>query len=515
MKFNDKLSLLMHMQNIPNNKLAKALSVDPSLISRWRNGSRAMPKKSEYIRLIAQYITTHASDLQAIKEVLSIDCSLTPCESDLLADQLCHWLSDDYIPDLNLVNQFIERLNQSKAVKLPTFEQEHFKRYVSGKKLSTEAFIGTEGKRNAIIKFLDEVIRSPVQTTLLLYSDESMEWLTEDPEFNVLWAQMLVHTLKLGHRIKIIHTVNRNISELLSAIDSWLPLYMTGAIEPYYYPSYQESIFKRSLFIAPGISALTSNTVSDAEASEQFYHKDSQMISTLELEYDAYLKYCRPLMHIFTNANVDRFRLLLHEFENQKSDVAYVAHSPSLATVPSNVINAQLMRAQLSPQSIHDMLTFYNTRKKTFDENLMNHKHFEWLNLPDPRIFTSLDYQPKSNLDWFHGVSLNLTKTEYIEHIENLIHLLKTQKQFHLHLLKTKLSNDTLIIVKKEIGVIVCKVHEHPVYFALNHPAMINAFQTFIEGISDCKQSETPNKMHIIGQLEHWVTRVQKHSKIP
>jgi hypothetical protein len=158
------------------------------------------------------------------------------------------------------------------------------------------------------------------------------------------------------------------------------------------------------------------------------------------------------------------------------------------------------------------MLTYYALRRKAFDENLTQNKQCVWLKLPDPNIFITPEYKPMPTLDWFHGLSLDLTKTEYVAHITHLIHLLKTEKQFHLHLSETEISNDAIIIVKKDIGVIVCKAHEHPVYFALNHPTMVNAFQTFIDGISDCKHSETPSKSHVIEHLENWVSFVEdKH----
>lgn len=507
MKFNDKLSLLMHLQNIPNNKLAKALSIDPSLVSRWRNGSREMPQKSEYVRLIAEYITSHGSDLQNVIDVLSIDCNDSPCERCMLTERIATWLMDDNKPSLNLVNQFIEKLNSSKSMKLPTFTHESYSRYASGKKLSAEAFVGNEGKRNAVIKFLDEVIRSPEKTTLLLYSDEPMDWLTEDPDFTILWAQMLVHTLKVGHRIRIIHTINRNMNELLSAIDKWLPLYMTGAIEPYYYPSYQESIFKRSLFIAPGIAGLTSNTVSESESSEQLYHRDSQMLSTLVAEFETYLRYCRPLMQIFTASRMDAFRKLLNEFESQEGDVAYIAHAPSLSTIPSDIAYSQISQ---NFQDDCDMAHYYEDRKSAFMSNLINHKHCEWLILPDPSEFEVMKQHP---LDWFSGPPGDMSADDFVKHIEHLIQLIRTQKHYHLELNDHGLPKDIIIYVKSDVGVIVCRTGSHPICFAINHPALVSAFQNFIDELSNGDSCETSNKSVVLNRLESWLVDFSRFHK--
>lgn len=504
MKFNDKLSLLMHLQNIPNNKLAKFLSVDPSLVSRWRNGSREMPQKSEYIRLIAEYITSHGSDFQNIIDVLSIDCNDSPCEICMLTERIAAWLGDDNKPSLTLVNQFIEKLNTSKSMKLPMFTHENYSRYASGKKLSAEAFVGNEGKRNAVIKFLDEVIRSPEKTTLLLYSDEPMDWLTEDPDFTLLWAQMLVHTLRVGHRIRIIHTINRNMNELLSAIDKWLPLYMTGAIEPYYYPSYQESIFKRSLFIAPGIAGLTSNTVSESESSEQLFHRDSQMVSTLVAEFETYLRNCRPLMQIFTASRMDDFRSLLNEFESQKGDVAFVAQAPSLSTLPNEVAHSQIK------QIFHEdsgMAHYYEDRKSAFMSNLIEYKHFEWLVLPDPAEFDGMKQHP---LDWFSGPAGDMSTENFIKHVEHLIHLVKTQKHYHLELKDHGLPKDIAIYVKSDVGVIVCRTGPNPICFAINHPQLVSAFQNFVDELSSSNSYVMSNKSDVLSRLESWLIEINQ-----
>lgn len=490
MKFNDKLSLLMHLQGIPNNKLAKALSVDPSLVSRWRNGTREMPQKSEYIRLIAEYITSHGTDLQNIIDVLSIDCNDSSCELSKLTEKITLWLGDDNKPSLNLVNQFIEKLNTSKSMKLPMFQIENYSRYASGKKLSAEAFVGNEGKRNAVIKFLDEVIRSQEKTTLLLYSDEPMEWLTEDPEFTLLWAQMLVHSLKVGHKIKIIHTINRNMSELLAAIDKWLPLYMTGAIEPYYYPSYQESIFKRSLFIAPGIAGLSSTTVSDSESSEQLYYRDAHMLSTLVSEFDTYLKYCRPLMQIFTGSTLNTFRVLFSELESQKGDVTFVAQSPSIPSF----------------QDMIEREDYDINRNNAFLENLNDHKHCEWLILP---CVKELEKSQHHLVDWFSDTPRKLSTGDYISYVEYLLKLVKTQKNYRLHLTDHGLPKDIAVYVKSDVGVIVRKSGPSPICFAINHPAMVLAFQNFVEELSSCHSSESNSKSHVISQLEEWLSEAK------
>ncbi|MDW7661634.1 MAG: hypothetical protein SCL54_09485, partial [Bacillota bacterium] len=56
----DKLNLLMNFFEISNSKLARAISVDPSLISRWRTGDRVPSKSSNHFHALGCYFESLA-----------------------------------------------------------------------------------------------------------------------------------------------------------------------------------------------------------------------------------------------------------------------------------------------------------------------------------------------------------------------------------------------------------------------------------------------------------------------
>ena len=55
MSFELRLKKLMHIYNVTNKHLANELNVDPSLISRWKNGHRIPSEKYDQIRDIASF----------------------------------------------------------------------------------------------------------------------------------------------------------------------------------------------------------------------------------------------------------------------------------------------------------------------------------------------------------------------------------------------------------------------------------------------------------------------------
>lgn len=510
MNFHEKLTLLMHLYNLPNNKLAKALSVDPSLVSRWKSGTRELPKKSEYIMDIARYFTYHCQDLTSLCEILDIPYERVLSSREYLLKALWKWLSDEKSPTADLANRFISELNQNKASKLPPFNPEHLNQYSAGIRLSVEAYRGNEGKRFAVLRFLEDVISCKKKSTLLLYSDESLDWIIEDSSFALLWAQLLVEVIKVGHRIVIIHTVTRNIKELLVAIERWMPLYMSGSIEPYYYPGYSESIFKRSLFVAPGIAAISSNTISPSETSEQLFHKDPNMLEVLEQEFNAYLKVCRPLMQIFTKSSFDEFQLLLDELESQKGDVVYFSQIPSFMCLSQRKLEQHLKKSILAENQIQEILESHQRRTEYFLNNMDAHKHCEWLELPSPEAFKRSETFYKNNSEPIFQISHFYTKSLFIDYVEDTLNLLKNNKHFHLNLASGQIPEGINLVVKKEIGVIISKAYENnTLFFVFNHPMLVMAFEAFVEDLSDCEYNEQQNKASIISTVESWLNSVK------
>ena len=145
--------------------------------------------------------------------------------------------------------------------------------------------------------FLKEVIEQETPRTLLLYSDEVTDWMTQDPKFCMRWAELMKKVLGKGNRMRIIHTVSRDLDEMLRAIHQWMPLYMTGLIEPYYYPRKRDGLFKQTLFVAPGVSAVISSSVgSSVESAPNLLVRRKDVIASYEIQFIQCLAQCRPLM---------------------------------------------------------------------------------------------------------------------------------------------------------------------------------------------------------------------------
>ena len=115
---------------------------------------------------------------------------------------------------------------------------------------------------------------------------------------------------------------SRNANEMWKAVQKWLPLYMTGAISPYYYPRLRDGIWHRTIFVARGHSAMVSSSVQGQTGERlNLLLRDKSAVDALKHEFNAYLALCRPLMEIAYPKNLSEVTPLYRAFLDAPGDL--------------------------------------------------------------------------------------------------------------------------------------------------------------------------------------------------
>lgn len=498
MPFSLRLNLLMNTLGVSNSRLAKVLSVDASLVSRWRTGARTPAKDNTHIAEIASYFAEHAKmDYQkaALCEIMGLPADKCVKETHKLAEFLYSWLCDESLPDTKIITRFLDNLGTFKATKNSLPPSDERKAFPAGMVLKSEVFYGINGKQNSVIRFLSAVGEHKKPCTLLLYSDENIEWFAGDRLFLASFVQLLVEVISKGNKIKIIHTISRDMSEMFAAIDFWLPLYMTGAIEPYYCPRYREHYFRRTMFIASGVAAVVSTTLSGWEKNAaNLFCTDPGLIESLTGEFNEYLNMCRPLMSIFASSTSPELANLLTEFEEQPGDCFVLSNTLSAITMPEGLFDRLLSRAGADSKTKEKMLSVQRARYKVFAANLKHHNYTEIVFLPSPEEITT-GRIPVELPEIPGGTTLCYTPQDYREHLENIIGLLNHFDKFSFFICRRGPNRNIHLAVKDEIGVIVTKTDAPVTVFAFNQQNMTNAFYCYLEDfINNIPQAERDKK---------------------
>ncbi len=481
MYFHEKLSVLMQTFTVSNSRLALALSVDTSLISRWRNGSRAPGKKNHFITSISRYFADVAKlDYQRIALCELIGMRYEKQPSDFLALALEIWLSDH--EQGSAVENFLSEIsvftNSRKGASPPDTLAP------KGQDTTCEVYYDMSGKREAILCFLMRVLDYGKPCKLFFYSDEGMEWLFEDNSFLNRWELMTGKIIELGCEIKIIHTISRDSSQMLLAVEAWLPLYMTGAVESYYYPKYTQGTFCRTRLIAQGLFAINSECLHlKQEHMVTYFHSDRQLVHALEKDFEDFQFVCRPLMRIVTLRNNTKSVDLVNEFLSQPGDVIFRSDCLSISTMPPELFSAIAGRAIADPAIRRRLINAQNELAAQFDKNLSHHLHTEYVSLPNSQALGAGQVTvPYTSL---FGISpIPYTPQEYALHLRAIVRLLEEQAGYNFYITGEGLTNVS-IVAKDDIGALIVRKTEPPAIFALNQPSLTTAIYSHLDRTLD------------------------------
>ena len=471
--FAEKFDALMNISEVSNSLLGRNVNMNSSHIGRLRSGARALPKKHDYLTNICRYLAKHIEkyyQIIALQKLTGIGkAALSSPEA--MTSYLEHWLlhneHDTAIATGRLISGFSHII--SHPASLPEVKEipETHKKY-------SPYLYGNAGKRKAVEQFFMMILKEEKPQKLLLFSDENMSWLYEDAPFVAKWTELFTQILLKGNRVHIIHTISRDMNEMLEAVTKWIPIYMSGMIEPYCYPRLRDGVFQRTLFIAPNTAAIVSSSVQqDTDNMLNLFITDRFAIDALVLEYNNYFSLCRPLMNIFKSNNIDEFKQTADRLWLAKGAACLCTAMPPLFSMPRKLVNT------LAQQSGNEKLQLLWNKSLASFRRLIKEQSLS-LVLLNPTIVKTKDIVLyPSTTDIFEFDNLSYSKEQYWEHIEHLKQLEKYYKNLTVTF-RNDISKDMLLYAKDEIGVIMAKADKPTTAFVINERNMVNAFWDYL-----------------------------------
>lgn len=471
--FAERFDALMNIAEVSNSLLGRDINMNPSHIGRLRSGARPLPKKHEYLSAICRYLTKHMKkeyQITALQKLTGIAGAVlaSPESTSLYLEQ---WLLEQEADSSAATGRLISGFSHLAPRPLPLSTAS-----VSGEmpqKYATYLY-GNAGKRKAVEQFLAAILQEEKPQTLLLFSDENMEWLYEDAAFAARWAELLAKVILKGNRVKIIHTVSRNMNEMLEAVTKWIPIYMTGMIEPYCYPRLRDGLFQRTLFIAPDTAAVVSSSVQqDTDGMLNLFLTDRAALDALTVEYERYFARCRPLMRIYTGRDADAFQRTAESLAEADGDAYLCCTMPPLFAMPEKLVrelSEQTGKESLMSKWKHSLNLFRKSIKK---------QHLTLVLLDPERAILTPDMLRPSVSELFSDSNFPYTKEQYLVHIECLKQMEARYENLKVRFV-SEFAEDTLLYAKEDTGVIMAKTSTPKTAFEINERNMINAFWDYM-----------------------------------
>ncbi len=464
--FAERLNQIMELTHTRVSELAKASNLNASHVSRLKNGTRPLPKRPDFLPAMSAYLARRIrADYQRDTLCRKLGLEAWPTDEWESATLLEKWLLGTVTPptDIDLLVNSFTNVGKRVALNSDAVDEDLpiAKRY----------YYGPQGKQEAVLQFFDRIKKEKSPQTLLLSSDEDMEWMYESSAFAARWAMDFKQVLHLGNRVRMIHHVGRDLNELLEAVAKWLPIYMTGMIEPYYYPRLRDGIFRRTLFIAPNSAAVISTSIGrNTEGMLNELVANPKAIAALVQEYENYFSLCRPLMKIILENDTQH---LSHEpsfFLEGNGDSVCMAGAPSLATMPERVAKSMQKRA---PES--RILALWEKSHASLTQNLDKYFHTDVLS-GATRNALSL---PLPCANFLGAPGLCYTSQELAAHWSNLQKLAMEYKHYR-YILDNTIPPNLVLYGRENQDTLMIKSDAPNTAFIMSEKNIVNAFWDYL-----------------------------------
>lgn len=361
--FCKNLNLLLKSLSVNYNDLAKTLSFDPSYISRILSGQRRPGNLPKFLADVSGYLARRYSD----ETQTSVIADLTGCTLQEAASQSS--CAQAIRPFLGSAAAQKEHPMTSFLTKLDTFDLNEFMRSIRFEEMkvptvpfqlpTTKTYHGIREMMQAELDFLRSVVLSRSRQDVILYSDMPMEEMSKDPEFPKKWMFGMAMLLRKGLHLHNIHNVHRPLPEMMLGLESWIPMYMTGQISPYYLRNQTNHIFLHFIRSA-GTVAISGEAISGKHANGRYLvARSKDDVAYYRHRAEDLLRRAMPLMHIFRKEQETDFQMQKKKLRKKGGAYRMIRNAPPLFTMSEGLLSRILKRYGLSLYEEKKVLTYY------------------------------------------------------------------------------------------------------------------------------------------------------------
>lgn len=479
--FSNNLNTLITSLNINTHEMSKYIVFDASHISRIRYGKAKPSNPVEFSNKICSYILNRYKNPDDINNLMMIiGCKKSDLSNEKIYSTLFNWLTSEIVPVKNQISDFLHHLdsfNLDDYIKVIKFDELKVPS-IPFYKAKTKHYYGIEEMKQGELNFFKGTVLSKSKEDIFMCSDMPMEDMAKDIDFSKKWMFAIAMCLKKGHHLNIIHNLDRPFNEIMLGLESWIPIYMTGQISPYYLSNLKNNIYNHLNYVSAA-AALS------GECINGFHNKGMYYLTTNKNEIEYYkeksnllLKKAKPLMEIYRENNIKEYHLFLKKDENIECDRTRYISSLPLFTISDELLIKILKRNKLTKEEINKIIKYKNNEFKYINSILKKNKVFDYIYVIKEDEFIN-DTPSLSLNNLFIDKTINYTYKEYIEHLKLTNEYAKNNKNYNVLTEEDKTFKNITITILKNNHVIISKNSNPTIHFVIRHPKLVAAIESF------------------------------------
>ena len=485
--FSSNLNTLIISLNINTHEMSKYIVFDASHISRIRYGKARPSNPMEFSNKICSYIFSRYKNPEDISNLQTIiGCKKSDLSNSKFYNTLFAWLTSEATPIKSQASDFLYNLDSFnlddyiKVIKFNELKVPSIPFY----KVKTKHYYGLEEMKEGELNFFKATVLSKSKEDIFMCSDMPMEDMAVDTVFAKKWMFAIAMCLKKGHHLNIIHNLDRPLKEMMLGLESWIPIYMTGQISPYYLKDNKNNVYNHLNYVS-GTVALTGECIKGYHNKGMYYlTTNKNEIKYYKEKSDLLLKKAKPLMEIYRENNSKEYELFLRKDENILCDRTRYLSSLPLFTISDDLLIKILKRNKLTTSDIDKIIKYKNSEVKYMNNITKNSKVNDYTYIIKENEFEK-DTPSLLLNNLFYDKKINYTYKEYMEHLKLTKSYAKNKKNYDINYVKEKTFKNITISSLKNNYVIISKSSNPTIHFVIKHPKLVESIENFNPLVKD------------------------------
>ena len=484
--FNTLLSAL----NVNLTQLCQYTNYDASAVFRIRNGSRKPGDAERFASAVASFVTR---TMQMPSEIAAV-AELIGCDIDEIYDlsvryaKIKSWLLKQPVQKAedNSVSKFLSKLDDfdlNEYIKVIKFDELKVPS-VPFQIPSSKTYFGIKEMMESELDFLKSTVLSKSSAPVIMYSDMPMKEMAKDPEFPKKWMFGMAMMLKKGLHLHQIHNLDRSFDEMMLGLESWIPMYMTGQISPYYFKNAPNDVFLHFLKVS-GIAALSGEAVAGYHADGKYYlTKVKREVEYYRKRAEEMLKNAYPLMEIYRSERKNELNAFLLADIKTAGKRRSILSSLPLYTISDELLNRILTRNNIDAELKEKIKEYAKTQRQRIKIILENERIED--EIPD---FVQENFTKSPPMLELSGIfceeDIPYNEEEYTAHLKESMAFAEQNPNYTLKCSTAHAFNNLKIIIHEGQWVMVSKGKTSAIHFVIRHPKLRSAIECFIPPITE------------------------------
>ena len=266
---------------------------------------------------------------------------------------------------------------------------------------------------------------------------------------------------------------------MMLGLESWIPIYMTGQVSPYFLRGNSNSIYCHLNYVSES-AVLTGECITGYHSKGKYRLITSKKdIEYFKTKSECLLNKATALMNIYKTESQNAFNAFLTTSSKLPGNRRRILPSLPIHTISKDLLIKILKHNDISDEDINNITSEIHSQKNIIGTILKNNIFEDEIQEISKSEFNKIS--PFLCLsDCFYEKKIHYTYDEYLEHLKLTKEYSKNNSNYKLTINNVHTFKNIQVLIFEKNWVMISKANSPSIHFVINHPKLRNAIENFI-----------------------------------